>query len=393
MNSFTFWSPTKIIFGEGTAVQAGSEVKAFGGTKALVLYGGGSVVKSGLLDEVTASLTAENIEYFTVGGVQPNPLLEFALKVIDDFKDKNIDFVIAVGGGSTIDTAKAVATGLASDDNPLWDYFCRKALPKTALPVGAVLTIAAAGSEMSDSAVVTNQAEGSKRGFNSPLNRPKFAIMDPTLTYSLPPFQVACGIVDMLMHALERYFAPDTDNAVTDELSEAIMRVVIKYGRLAMEDPKDYKARSEIMWAGSLTHNGIMGLGQAMDFSVHQFGSPLSAKYDTAHGASLSATWSAWARYVYRDDIARFARYARNVWGIAEDDGDDELTALVGIAATEQFFRSIGMPVTMTEAVGEKVKDDIDALTELCTYNRTRSIGAFKTLEYDDIKAIYQSAL
>ncbi|MCL2366856.1 MAG: iron-containing alcohol dehydrogenase [Oscillospiraceae bacterium] len=391
MNSFTFWSPTKVIFGEGMAVQAGNEVKAFGGTKALVLYGGGSVVKSGLLDQVTASLKAEGIEFFSVGGVQPNPLLEFALQVIEDFKDQNIDFVLAVGGGSTIDTAKAVATGLASDEHPLWDYFCRKVLPKTALPVGAVLTIAAAGSETSDSAVVTNQAQGMKRGFNTPLNRPQFAIMDPTLTYSLPPFQIACGIVDILMHALDRYFAPDAENAITDELSEAIMRMVIKYGRLAIDNPTDYKARSEIMWAGSLTHNGIMGLGQTVDFSIHQLGSPLSAKYDTAHGASLAATWAAWARYVYHVDVARFAKYARTIWAVTDE--NDEAAASAGIDATEAYFRAIGMPITLTEAVGVQVQDDIDILTDICTYHGMRSIGTFKVLDASDIKAIYQAAL
>jgi len=379
------------VFGADTAGQAGSEVKAFGGTRALVLYGGGSVVKSGLLDTVTGSLSAEGISFFCVGGAQPNPLLEFALKIVDDYKDKGIDFVLGVGGGSVIDTAKTVAVGLVNDDTPMWDYFCRIKSPAAALPVGVVLTIAAAGSETSDSAVVTSQAAGTKRGFNSPVNRPRFAIMDPVLTYSLPPFQIACGVVDMLMHALDRYFAPDTDNAVTDEVSEALMRVIIKYGRAAMENPQDYKARSEIMWAGSLAHNGLTGLGQTMDFSVHQFGSPLSAKYDTAHGASLAATWPAWARYVYRDGVARFAKYARAVWGIAAD--DDEAAALAGIAASEEFFRSIGMPVTLTEAVGAKVSEDIDALAELCSYNRTRKIGAFKALDHDDMKAVYQSAI
>ena len=380
-----------MIFGKDTAVQAGSEVKAFGGTKALVIYGGGNAIKSGLLDTVTKSLADEGVSYFCVGGVQPNPLLEFAQQIIDDHRDKEIDFVLGLGGGSVIDTAKAVAVGLVSDEVPLWDYFCKKASPKTALPVGVVLTIAAAGSETSDSAVVTNQSAGIKRGHNTFFNRPKFAIMDPTLTYSLPPYQIACGVVDMLMHVLDRYFAPDTDNAVTDEVSEALMRVIIEYGKMAMENPQDYKARSEIMWAGSLAHNGLAGLGQTMDFSVHQFGSPLSAKYDTAHGASLSATWPAYARYVCRAGLPRFARYARTVWGIS--DKNDEAAAVAGILATEGFFRSIGMPVTMTEAAGEQVKNDIDALTELCTFQRTRTIGAFKVLDYDDIKAIYQAAI
>jgi hypothetical protein len=391
LNSFTFWSPTKVIFGADTVGLTGQEVKAFGGTNVLVFYGMESAVKSGVLDAVTKSLEAEGISYTCVGGVQINPLVEFAQKAVEDNKDKGIDFVLGVGGGSVIDTAKTVAVGLVNDDTPMWDYFCRIKSPAAALPVGVVLTIAAAGSETSDSAVVTSQAAGTKRGFNSPVNRPRFAIMDPVLTYSLPPFQIACGVVDMLMHALDRYFAPDTDNAVTDEVSEALMRVIIKYGRAAMENPQDYKARSEIMWAGSLAHNGLTGLGQTMDFSVHQFGSPLSARYDTAHGASLAATWPAWARYVYRDGVSRFAKYARAVWGVTEE--SDEAAALAGIAASEEYFRSIGMPVTLTEAVGDKVKDDIDALAELCSYKRARTIGVFKVLGHDDMRAVYQSAI
>ena len=391
LNSFSFWSPTKVVFGEGTVPQTGSEVKAFGGSRVLVLYGGGSVVKSGLLDKVSQSLKDEGLEYFCVGGVQPNPLLDFALKIIADYKDKNIDFILAVGGGSTIDTAKAVATGLVSDEVPLWDYFLRKTVPTKAVPVGVVLTIAAAGSETSDSCVVTNKEINSKRGFNSQTNRPKFAIMDPVLTYSLPPFQVACGIVDMLMHTLDRYFAPETDNAVTDEIAEGLMRVVIKYGKIAMEKPTDYKARSEIMWAGALTHNGISGLGQPLDFAVHQLGHPLSAKYDAAHGVSLSVTWASWARYVYTHDLARFAKFAREVLGISE--ADDGTAAINGINTTEEFFRSIGMPVTLSEAIGESVSGDIDELAEMCSFGRTRTIGSFKALNHDDIRAIYQAAL
>jgi len=391
MNSFSYWSPTKVIFGADTAGRTGGEVKAFGGSNALVIFGGGSAVKSGLLDTVTKSLTEAGVSYTCVGGVQPNPLLEFAQQIIEDHRSENIDFVLGVGGGSVIDTAKTVAAGLAQSDAPLWDYFCRKETPKAALPVGAVLTIAAAGSETSDSVVVTNKAAGMKRGYNSPLNRPRFAIMDPVLTFSLPPYQLASGIADILMHTLDRYFAPDTDNAITDELAEALMRVVVKYGKMAMENPLDYKARSEIMWAGSVSHNGITGLGQTMEFSVHQLGMPLSAKYDTAHGASLAATWPAWAKYVFSTDIPRFAGYARKVWNVAE--ADDEKAAAAGIGATEEFFRSIGMPVTLTEAAGAQVKEDVDELADLCTYRRTRTIGTFKVLGYEDIRAIYQSAI
>ena len=387
MNSFTFWSPTKVVFGADTAKFTGTEVKEFGGSNVLVFYGSGSAIKSGVLDTVIKSLEAEGIKYSCVGGVQINPLLEFAQKAADDYKDKNIDFVLGVGGGSVIDTAKAVAHGIANPDETIWDIFTQKIELKKSLPVGVVLTIAAAGSETSMSAVLTNKAAGIKRGINTQFNRPKFAIMDPTLTYSLPPRHTACGVTDILMHTLDRYFAPDADNAITDELAEALMRVIIRYGTTTMEKPRDYKARAELMWAGSLSHNTLMGLGQTLDFAVHQLGHALSAKYDMPHGESLSIAWPAWARYSYRTDVARFAKYARTVWNIK--DADDNDAALKGIAATEDYFRLILMPVTLTEAVGEKCKNDIDALALSCSYQKTRTIGSFKIIDYNAMKELY----
>jgi len=391
MNGFSYWCSTKVLFGEGTASRVGSEVKAFGGKNVLVLYGQGSVIKSGLLDTVMQSLNAEGIRYECVGGIQPNPLSEFAQQVVDDFKDLNIDFVLAVGGGSVIDTAKTVALGLKTPDTPLWDIMCGKVVAKDTLPVGSILTIAAAGSETSNATVLTNKGLGHKRVIRSEVIQPVLAIMDPELTYGLPSYQIACGATDILMHTLDRYFAPDADNAVTDELSEALMRMIVKYGRESMENPNDYKARSELMWAGSLSHNGLTGLGQTLEFSVHQLALPMSAKYDTAHGASLAAIWPAWARYVCSINVPRFARYAREVWGVTER--DDEAAAKSGIAETEAFFRSIGMPVTMTEAEGESVKNDIDALAELCSFNRSRTIGAIKVLDFEEMKSVYSSAL
>ena len=387
MNSFTFWSPTKVIFGADIANQTGKEVKEFGGTNALVFYGTGSAVKSGVLDTVTKSLEAEGIKYTCIGGVQINPLIEFAQKAVDENKDKGIDFVLGVGGGSVIDTAKIVAHGLASPGVPLWDILTMKTELKASLPIGTVLTIAAAGSETSTSSVLTNQTTGVKRGMNTHFNRPRFAIMDPTLTYTLPPRHTACGVVDILMHTLDRYFAPDAENAVTDELAEALMRVIVKYGKTAMEKPLDYRARAELMWAGSLSHNGLMGLGQTMDFAVHQLGHALSGKYDIPHGESLSIAWPAWARYVYRTDIARFAKYARTVWNVKN--ADDEAAALEGIKATEDYFRLISVPVTLTESVGGKCKDDVETLADLCSYQKTRTIGSFKVLDYEAIKEIY----
>ena len=389
MNTFTFWSTTKVVFGADTAKLTGKEVKEFGGTNVLIFYGSGSAVKSGLLDTVSKSLEEEGIKYTCVGGVQINPLAEFAQKAVDDYTGKGIDFVLGVGGGSVIDTAKVVAHGLANPGVPIWNFSTLKAEVKKSLPIGTVLTIAAAGSETSMSAVLTNQALGVKRGFLTQFNRPKFAIMDPMLTYTLPPRHTACGVTDILMHTLDRYFAPDTDNAVTDELSEALMRVIIKYGKTAMEKPQDYKSRAELMWAGSLSHNGLTGLGQTLDFAVHQLGHTLSAKYDIPHGESLSIAWPAWARYVYRDDIARFAKYARTVWGVAE--ADDEKAALEGIKATEDYFRLISMPVTLTESVGEKCKEDIEELADTCTYHQARTIGSFKVLDFEAIKEIYKT--
>ena len=391
MNSFTYCSPTKIIFGADTAKSTGREVKESGGKNVLIFYGGGSVVKSGLLKTVTDSLDAEGIKYTSVGGVVPNPLLEFAQDTVDKYKNDNIDFVLAVGGGSVIDTAKAVALGLKSPNIPVWDFVCLKAEIKDALPVGVVVTIAAAGSESSNSFVLTNQAAGIKRGVKSDISRPKFAVMDPVLTYTTPQPHTAAGVIDIFMHVLDRYFAPDHGNDVTDGISEALMRVVIKHGKIVKDNPTDYKARAELFWAGSLAHNGLTGLGQVMDFSVHQLGAPLSAKFDTSHGMSLSATWPAWAKYVYKHDVARFAKYARSVFDI--NIADDEKAALAGIDATVEFFRAVGCPVTISEAAPELAKEDVDELVDICTFRGARTIGFFKTLDGNDIRNIYLAAL
>ena len=391
MNSFTFWNPTKVVFGENTVSAVGDEIKSFGGTNVLVFYGMGSALKSGVLDKVFKSLNDAGLEHFALGGVQVNPTLEFAQKAVNKFRDSGIDFVLGVGGGSVIDTAKAVAHGLATPDVPIWDFMTTKVEVSKSLPVGSVLTIAAAGSETSMSTVLTNSELGIKRGLNTQLNRPKFAIMDPVLTYSLPARHTTCGVVDILMHTLDRYFAPDANNSLTDELAEALMRIVIRYGPVALEWPDDYKARSELMWAGSLSHNALTGLGQTLDFAVHQLGHALSGKFDIPHGESLSIAWPAWAKYVYRGDVARFKRYARNVWGISAS--DDEAAAIAGISATVEFFRKLGAPVSMAEAFGGDFEVDIEELAMLCTYEKTRTIGSFKVLGFDDIVEIFKMAL
>jgi alcohol dehydrogenase YqhD (iron-dependent ADH family) len=390
LNSFSYWSPTKVVFGDDTVRLAGSEIREFGGTNVLVLYGGGNAIKNGLLEKVTRALSETALRYKVAGGIQPNPRVQLAQQLVDLYNEEGIDFVLGVGGGSVLDTAKAVAHGLAHPGIPVWDFFSGKKTLTASLPVGAIPTIAAAGSETSDSAVLTDLASGEKRGLGTPFNRPRFTIMDPVLTATLPPRQTACGVADIMMHTMDRYFAQGTDNAVTDSLAEALLRVVIKYGKVVMKNPADHKARSELMWAGSLSHNGLTGLGQSKDFSVHQLGHALSAKYDIPHGESLSALWGAWAKTVYRDDIPRFAQYARNVWLVAEP--DDAAAAQAGIEATIQYFKYLNMPVSLTEAVGTQTAEDINSLTELCTYRRTRTIGSFRVLDAEAIRAVYIAA-
>lgn len=391
MNSFTYRAPTNVIFGKETEAQVGSEIKRLGGSSVLVIYGSGSVVKSGLLERVTASLEREGLTVCRAGGVKPNPLLEFAQQLVTEYKDRNIDFILGVGGGSVLDTAKAVAIGLAQPKIPIWDYYLRKAEVAAALPVGAVLTIAAAGSETSDSAVLTREETGEKRGINTEFNRPAFAIMNPELTYTLPTRQTVCGVVDIIMHTLDRYFSTDTDNATTDGIAEAILRAAVTYGAIAMEHPLDYKARSELMWCGSLSHNGITGLGQPRDFSVHALGHELSGMFDLSHGESLSIMWPAWAKFSWKILPARFAQYGRNVWGIAEE--DDGACAQAAIAATKDFFQSLGAPVCFSQAsMGLQSDEVICRLAKNCSFDGGRVVGQFYPMKENELYEIYMEA-
>ena len=391
MNAFTYHVPTKVIFGENTETQAGQAIRDAGGSNVLVIYGGGSAVRSGLLDRVTASLEAAGLPWQAVGGVQPNPHLGLAQETVDKFRDKGIDFVLAVGGGSVIDTAKAVAHGLARPDVPIWDYYSGKAKVTATLKKGSVLTIAAAGSETSDSAVLTNEENGQKKGINTPFNQPDFAIMNPALTCTLPPRQTACGVADIMMHTMDRYFSIQTDNALTDGIAEALLRTVIKYGRVAMDKPEDLKARSEIMWCGSLSHDGLTGLGQPKDFSAHALGHELSGMFDVPHGESLSIMWPAWARYVCRDAPGRFARFGRNVWGIQE--GDEERAALEAIRATEQYFSHVlKLPICFSQAMGVQDETTLRDLALRSTYYGGRRVGQLHPMEKDEIYLVYQLA-
>ena len=390
MRNFTWKIPTEVVFGRDTERQAGALVRKYGGSRVLVVYGGGSAVRSGLLDRICGALTAEGLYCRTFGGVQPNPRLEKAREGVKLAIGENIDFLLAVGGGSVIDTAKAIAHGTANPETDIWDFWQKKAALERSLPVSVVLTIPAAGSEMSDSAVLTDEATARKWGLSTELNRPAFAVLNPALTATLPKYQVACGTADILMHTLDRYFNPCADNELTDAIAEALLRTVIANGPVAVENPGSYQAMSELMWAGSLSHNGLTGLGGQKDFAVHQLGHELSARYDVAHGASLTAVWMAWACCVCGSNPARFARYARNVWGL-ENGGEDAL-AEQGITATGRFFRSLGLPTTIGELGITLSEDDLDRLADGCSRGRSRTIGSLRVLDWDDMRAVYEAA-
>lgn len=390
MNAFQFYSPTKVLFGAGSARAAGAAVQAAGGSRILVLYGQNSAIKSGVLSTVLTALKEYNLFYFTEGGIQPNPCLSRAQELVDRYTQHDINFILGVGGASVLDTCKAVAIGLFCK-HPVWDYFI-KARPVTgAVPVGSVLTIAAAGSETSDSAVLTNEALSVKRGCTSPFNRPAFAILDPETTYTLPPYQTACGVADIMLHTLERYFGTNAgDNQMTDGIAEALLRNVMENGRLAMEHPSDYQARSELMWCGSLSHNDLTGLGRDKDFSVHQLGHPLSAVYNMAHGATLSVLWPHWARYVVDADLKRFAHLGRAVLHLTES--DDRLAASATINGFSLYWKRLGLPTRFRDCIGIQTDSALDKLAQLCSYEGTRSIGTFCKLAEPDMLTIYRMA-
>lgn len=392
MKSFVQYTPTRIVFGKETEGQVGALAKQCGAARVFVLYGGGSVVKSGLLDRVCRSLEEAGLVFRTMGGVQPNPRLSFARKAVKEAIVFGADFSLAVGGGSVIDTAKAVAHGAANPGTDIWKFWNREETSHAALPVGVVLTLAAAGSETSDSSVLTNEETHVKRGLSTDLNRPAFAIMNPELTYTLPKYQIACGVVDIMMHTMDRYFTPSEGNELTDVIAEGLLRTVIKNGTAALENPQDYDAMSELMWAGSLSHNGLTGLGAEKDFAVHQLGHELSARFDIAHGASLSAVWGAWAQYVRSQKPERFAQFAENVWGIEE--ADTENAGLAAIERTVAYFKSLGMPTCFGEAaeIGIKTEKELRELAYGCSYQNTRTIGSFKVCDMQDILKIYSLA-
>jgi len=391
MKSFTFYSPTEVVFGKGTELRAADEIKKHGGSRVLIVYGGGSVVKSGLLSRIEQSLTDGGLSFTELGGVSPNPRLSFARVGVEKAKEFGADFVLAVGGGSVIDTAKGIALGIANPGADIWLYWTQEAIPPKSMPVGVVLTISAAGSETSDSAVLTDEETGSKRGLSIDFNRPKFAIMNPELTFTLPSYQIACGIVDIMMHTLDRYFTLTEGNELTDEIAESLLRVVIKNGKIAMKDPSDYEAMSELMWCGSISHNGLTGLGANTDFTPHQLGHELSGKFDVTHGASLSAIWGSWAKYCYQAKPERFVRFAKQVWGIEK--GSVEETARAAMDETVAYFTSLGMPTCFTElGIGVQSDEILGELADRCVFYGERTIGSFKKLDREDAYQIYKLA-
>lgn len=388
MDNFTFYSPTYFVFGKDEENNTGKYVKRFGGTKVLIHYGGGSVVRSGLLDRIKKSLEQEGISYVELGGVQPNPRSGLVYKGIELCRKEGIDFVLAAGGGSTIDSSKAIAAGTVYDGD-FWDFYQGKLVEK-ALPIGTVLTIAAAGSEGSPDSVITKEEGMLKRGATGEGFRPRFSILNPALTQTLPPYQTAAGITDIMAHLFERYFTNTKDVEVTDRLIEGLLLTMIHEAPKVIADPNDYQARANIMWAGMVAHNNCCGVGRVQDWASHDIEHELSALYDCTHGAGLAVVFPAWMTYNMNHDIMRFAQVAVRVWGCQMDFDHPEVTAKAGIEAFRHFLASIGMPGSLKE-LGAK-EEDIEKMAHTACYGngRTGTIGGFVSLNENDVASIYR---
>ncbi len=393
MRNFEYYTPTRIIFGKDTHLQIGTLLSQQNCKKVLLHYGGSSAVQSGLLDEIKHCLEEAGIDYITLGGVVSNPRLSKVREGIALCKKEGVDFLLAVGGGSVIDSCKAIGYGVANPWTDIWNFFLRTETPQACLPLAAIPTIAASGSEMSGSCVITNEEGWLKRSSTrSDLCRPRFAILNPRLTYTLPQYQTESGCIDILMHTMERYFVNVETMEITDSISESLMQTVIYNARILMKEPGNYNARAEVMWAGSLSHNGLTGCGTAGgDWACHQLEHELGGLYDVAHGAGLAALWGSWARYVYQENPERFAQFATNVFDIPCGI-DFKRTALAGIEAMEDFFRSIQMPTSLHELGLDLTDEEIQKLAFKCSFEDTRTIGMFKQLNRKDMEKIYQMA-
>lgn len=393
MHNFNYYTPTKVAFGKNTEDQCGELVKEQGCKKVLIHYGSGSVRRSGLLDKVKASLDDAEVDYIELGGAVPNPRLSLVYEGIELAKKEGVDFILAVGGGSAIDSAKAIGYGVANEGD-VWDFYDRKRQATGCLPIGVVLTIAATGSEMSNSSVITKEEGWVKRGYSSDYGRPRFAIMNPELTMTLPDYQTACGCTDILMHTMERYFTNGGNMEITDSIAEGLMRTVIENARILVRDPKNYDARAEVMWAGSLSHNGLTGCGAVTggDFASHALEHEIGGIYDVAHGAGLAAIWGSWARYVYKDCLPRFEKFAMNVMQV-DPEGTADDVALRGIEAMEDFYREIKMPTSIHELGIDPGDDELKLMAHKCSIGCKGSKGSAKVLHEEDMYEIYKAAL
>ena len=390
MIDFTFHNPTRIHFGRNSLSHLADEVKLYG-TRVLLVYGGGSIKRIGLYDQVMDILNACGAQVWEVAGVQPNPRLSLVYKGIELCREHKVELVLAVGGGSAIDTAKAIANG-ACYDGDAWDLFTGKGANTTVLPLGTIVTLPAAGSEMSNSSVITREEDQCKRGRNTPFNFPKFSILNPEYTYTLPPFQTACGVVDIMAHMMERYFTQVENVELTDRMTEGALRTVMNNAPIALAEPENYDARAEIMWTGCLAHNTLFQTGREGDWASHKLEHELSALYDIAHGAGLAIVFPAWMKYVLpRGGEKKLAQFAVRVLDVPEDFGTPAEIALEGIKRLEAFYRSLGLTTTLTEnGIGTQ---DFDRMSERCCAMVGGSVGVFVRLKPEDCKAIYELAL
>lgn len=389
MDNFNFYSPTEFVFGRDRENETGKYVKKYGGTRVLIHYGSGSAVRSGLLDRVKKSLDSEEIFYTELGGVKPNPRDTLVYEGIEICRRENIDFILCVGGGSVIDSAKGIAAG-ALYDGDFWDFYTDKAEIEKALPVGTVLTIAAAGSEGSGASVVTQESTKLKRDTGSDLLRPKFSVLNPQLTCTLPAFQTACGAADIMAHVFERYFTNTAEVEITDRLCEAVLLTMMKETPRVIADPDNYEARANIMWAGTVAHNDIVGVGRIQDWNSHAIEHELSGMYDVAHGAGLAVIMPSWMEFVMSHNVMRFAQMAVRVFGCQMNFENPEVTAKEGIRAFRSFLHSIGLPVNFAE-LGAR-EEDIPALVKNLGLGDGKT-GGFVNLSSDDVAEIYRIAV
>ena len=388
MNDFNFYSPTEFVFGRGRECETGRYVKKYGGSRVLIHFGGGSAVKSGLLDKVKKSLEEEGVAYFELGGVKPNPRDTLVYEGIELCRREGIDFILAVGGGSVIDSAKGIAAGVVYEGD-FWDFYCGKKVGK-ALPVGVVVTISAAGSEGSGDSVITKEEGMLKRATGSDALRPRFSVLDPELTMTLPAYQTACGAADIMAHVFERYFTNTKEVEITDRLCEAVLMTMLRETPRVIADPKNYDARANIMWAGMVAHNNIVGVGREQDWNSHGLEHELSGLYDCAHGAGLAVIMPAWMEFVCKHDVMRFCQMATRVFGVDMDFADPEKTAREGIRRFRTFLHSIGMPINFAE-LGAK-EEDIPVLVEKLGVGDGRT-GGFVHLSSEDAAEIYRIAV